>query len=117
MGPERTGMQQVGSRLPALFPGHGLPMNAGPGNRCPAAWNLIGESIPRPKAVLCVSAHWYTSGSALTINTAPETIHDFGGFPRELFQVQYPAPGDPDLARRVQRLLAPVPDHREPDTA
>ena len=102
-------MQQVGSRLPALFLGHGSPMNAVLDNRYTAAWNLIGESIPRPKAVLCVSAHWYTSGSALTINTAPDTVHDFGGFPRELYQVRYPAPGDPALARRVQELLAPIP--------
>src|SRR5580698_3777103 len=109
MGQERSRMQQVSSRLPALFLGHGSPMNAVLGNRYTAAWNLIGKSIPRPKAVLCVSAHWYTSGSALTINTAPETIHDFGGFPRELYQVRYPAPGDPALARRVQELLAPIP--------
>src|ERR1700735_1597844 len=108
MGQDRSRMQQVGSRLPALFLGHGSPMNAVLDNRYTAAWNLIGESILRPKAVLCVSAHWYTSGSALTINTAPETIHDFGGFPRELYQVQYPAPGDPALARRVQEMLAPL---------
>ncbi len=65
--------------------------------------------MPRPRAILCISAHWYVSGSALTVNTAPRTIHDFGGFPKELYQVQYPAPGDPELARRVQKLLAPLP--------
>jgi len=84
-------------------------MNAVLRNRYTESWNLIGREIPRPKAVLCVSAHWFTSGSALTINTAPETIHDFGGFPRELYQVRYPAPRDPELARRVQGLLAPIP--------
>jgi 4,5-DOPA dioxygenase extradiol len=84
-------------------------MNAVLRNRYTEAWNVIGREIPRPKGVLCVSAHWYTSGSALTINTAPKTIHDFGGFPRELYQVRYPAPGDPELARRVKELLAPIP--------
>lgn len=64
--------------------------------------------VPRPSAVLCVSAHWYVPGAALTVNEAPRTIHDFGGFPPELYQVQYPAPGDPQLARRVQKLLSPL---------
>src|ERR1700689_2903202 len=109
MGPEGSGMPQVNPRLPCLFLGHGSPMNALLNNRYTETWNLLGIDIPRPKAVLSVSAHWYTSGSALTINTSPETIHDFGGFPRELYQVQYPAPGDPALARRVQKLLAPIP--------
>lgn len=100
---------QVNSLAPAVFLGHGSPMNAVLSNRYTEAWSAIGKQIPRPRAVLCISAHWYTSGSALTINTAPETIHDFGGFPRELYQVKYPASGDPELARRVQALLAPVP--------
>lgn len=95
--------------MPVFFFGHGNPMNALARNSYTEAWGNIGESIARPKAILCVSAHWYISGSALTLNTAPRTIHDFGGFPRELYQVQYPAPGDPELARRVQKLLAPVP--------
>lgn len=99
----------MNSRWPAVFVGHGSPMNAVLRNRYTEAWNLMGAEIPRPGAVLCISAHWYTSGSALTINTAPETIHDFGGFPRELYQVRYPAPGDPELARRVRKLLAPIP--------
>jgi len=68
------------------------------------------EQLPRPKAILSISAHWFVPGSAVTIGTAPRTIHDFGGFPRELYQVQYPAPGDPDLARRVQQMLAPLRD-------
>ena len=84
-------------------------MNALLRNSYTQAWEAVGSQIPRPKAILCISAHWYVSGVALTVNTAPRTIHDFGGFPRELFEVKYPAPGDPDLARRVRQLLAPLP--------
>jgi 4,5-DOPA dioxygenase extradiol len=84
-------------------------MNALLRNPYTEAWSEIGTRLPRPKAILCVSAHWCIQDAAVTVSTAPRTIHDFGGFPRELFQVQYPAPGDPDLARRVQQLLAPLP--------
>src|SRR5580700_5599833 len=108
MGPAGAGMPGITSRWPAVFLGHGSPMNALLHNRYTEAWSAVASGIARPKAVLCVSAHWYTSGSALTINTTPETIHDFGGFPQELYQVQYPAPGDPELARRVQKMLAPL---------
>ena len=94
--------------MPAIFFGHGNPMNALARNPYTEGWTRIGESTPRPKAILCISAHWYVTGAALTVNTAPRTIHDFGGFPRELYQVQYPAPGDPELARRVKKLLAPL---------
>jgi 4,5-DOPA dioxygenase extradiol len=73
------------------------------------AWRRIGEALPTPRAILAVSAHWYVPFTGVTIATAPRTIHDFGGFPRELYEVQYPAPGDPALARRVQALLAPLP--------
>jgi 4,5-DOPA dioxygenase extradiol len=83
-------------------------MNALSNNAYTAAWRQIGESLPTPKAILAISAHWYVSFTGITINTAPRTIHDFGGFPRELFQVQYPAPGNPELARRIQELLRPV---------
>jgi 4,5-DOPA dioxygenase extradiol len=93
--------------MPSLFLGHGNPMNALLHNRYTEAWETIGARVPRPKAVLCISAHWYVSGAALTVNTAPRTIHDFGGFPRELYAVRYPAPGEPELARRIQKLLAP----------
>lgn len=84
-------------------------MNAVLNNSYTQGWSLIGEQTPRPKAILSISAHWFVPETGVTVSTAPRTIHDFGGFPRELYQVQYPAPGDPDLARRVQQLLAPVP--------
>ena len=95
--------------LPAIFFGHGNPMNAVLHNGYTEAWQRIGQKMPRPKAVLCISAHWFVPQTGVTVATAPRTIHDFGGFPRELYQVRYPAPGDPDLARRVQKLLAPLP--------
>jgi 4,5-DOPA dioxygenase extradiol len=94
--------------MPAIFFGHGNPMNALLKNAWTDGWAAIGKEIPRPRAVLCVSAHWYLPATMVTSMTAPRTIHDFGGFPRELYQVQYPAPGDPQLARRVQDLLAPL---------
>ena len=94
--------------LPAIFFGHGNPMNALLDNRYTEAWRQIGAKVIRPKAVLSISAHWYVPETGVTISTSPRTIHDFGGFPRELYQVQYPAPGDPDLARRVQKMLAPL---------
>jgi 4,5-DOPA dioxygenase extradiol len=96
------------ARMPAIFFGHGNPMNALLSNSYTAGWRRIGLETPKPKAVLSISAHWYVAETGVTISTAPRTIHDFGGFPRELFQVQYPAPGDPLLAHRVQKLLAPL---------
>ena len=96
------------AKLPAIFFGHGNPMNAIASNGYTEAWRRIGQETPRPKAILSISAHWYVPGTGVTITTAPKTIHDFGGFPKELYQMQYPAPGDPDLARRVQGLLAPL---------
>lgn len=94
--------------LPAIFFGHGNPMNALLDNRYTEAWRQIGGKLIRPKAILSISAHWYVPETGVTISTSPRTIHDFGGFPRELYQVQYPAPGDPDLARRVQKMLVPL---------
>lgn len=94
--------------LPALFIGHGNPMNAVSRNDYTEAWRRIGKELPKPKAILAISAHWSVPFTGVTINAAPRTIHDFGGFPKELFEVQYPAPGDPNLARRVQRLLSPL---------
>jgi 4,5-DOPA dioxygenase extradiol len=99
----------MADNLPAIFFGHGNPMNAVSRNAYTEAWRLMGTQLPRPRAILCVSAHWYVPMTGVTVGTAPRTIHDFGGFPRELYAVQYPAPGDPDLARRVQKLLAPLP--------
>jgi 4,5-DOPA dioxygenase extradiol len=94
--------------MPAIFFGHGNPMNALSKNSYTESWAAIGKFVPRPKAVLSISAHWYIPGCAVTINAAPQTIHDFGGFPEELYQVAYPAPGNPELARRVKDLLAPL---------
>lgn len=94
--------------LPAIFFGHGNPMNALMRNPYTERWEAMGRSLTRPKAILCVSAHWYIEDAAVTVSTSPRTIHDFGGFPRELYSVQYPAPGDAKLALRVQSLLAPV---------
>ena len=93
--------------MPAIFFGHGNPMNALMDNSYTQAWRRIGETT-KPKAILSISAHWFVPATGVTVSTAPRTIHDFGGFPRELYQIRYPAPGDPDLARRVQRMLAPL---------
>jgi 4,5-DOPA dioxygenase extradiol len=98
----------MNSRMPTIFFGHGNPMNALHDNDWTRRWAAIGASLPRPRAVLSVSAHWYLPGTAVTATTAPRTIHDFGGFPRELFEVQYPAPGDLDLVRRARELLNPL---------
>ncbi len=94
--------------LPALFLGHGNPMNAIAANDYTTAWRRIGESTPRPKAILAISAHWFVPGIRVTVSATPRTIHDFGGFPAALYQVEYPAPGDPALADRLQRLLSPL---------
>jgi 4,5-DOPA dioxygenase extradiol len=96
------------SSMPALFLGHGNPMNAIQDNAWTRGWRRLGEELPRPRAILAVSAHWYAPETAVTSAAAPRTIHDFGGFPRELYEVRYPAPGDPGLARRVRELLAPL---------
>lgn len=94
--------------MPTIFFGHGNPMNALQRNDWTAAWANIGATIQRPRAVLCISAHWYLPATLVTAMAAPRTIHDFGGFPKELYQVRYPARGDAELARRVQKLLAPL---------
>jgi 4,5-DOPA dioxygenase extradiol len=94
--------------MPAVFFGHGNPLNALLRNEYTEGWAAVGRDVPRPRAVLCVSAHWYVPGTSVTAMQSPRTIHDFGGFPRELYEFQYPAPGDPELAQRVRELLAPT---------
>jgi 4,5-DOPA dioxygenase extradiol len=96
------------NRMPALFFGHGNPMNALQQNAWTEQWAAIGKGMPRPRAILSVSAHWYPPATLVTAVEKPRTIHDFGGFPKPLFEVQYPAPGDLDLCRRVRDVLAPV---------
>src|SRR3954465_7702136 len=96
------------SRMPAVFFGHGSPMNALEQNRYTEAWRRIGETLPRPRAVLAVSAHYMTHGTHATAMATPPTIHDFGGFPRALHELSYPAPGDPALAEELRDLLAPT---------
>jgi 4,5-DOPA dioxygenase extradiol len=101
-GPNTMSRKNDGQKkMPVLFLGHGSPMNAVEENEFVAGWRNIGREIPRPKAVVCVSAHWETQGTQVTAMAKPKTIHDFGGFPEELYNVQYPAPGSPDLAREI----------------
>lgn len=93
-------------KMPVLFVGHGNPMNAIERNEFYRSWNELGRRLPKPKAVLCISAHWETRGVHVTATGKPETIHDFYGFPKALFDVQYQVPGDPGLARRVAGLIS-----------
>jgi 4,5-DOPA dioxygenase extradiol len=94
--------------MPTLFVGHGSPMVTLDDNTYTKGWRSLGESLPRPRAILCVSAHWYLPQTLVTGNDRPRTIHDFGGFPKPLFDIQYPAPGDPALALDVAKLLSPT---------
>lgn len=94
--------------MPAIFFGHGNPQNALADNLWTRGWRAIGEMLPHTKAVLSISAHWYVQGTPVTAMAWPRTIHDFAGFPEELYRVRYDVPGEPRLARRVQELLAPV---------
>lgn len=98
----------MNARQPVVFFGHGNPLNALDTNAYTRAWRAMGEAIGKPRAILAVSAHWYVPEVALTAQAHPETIHDFGGFPRALFEMQYPAPGDDALVLRVQELLSPM---------
>ena len=103
-------LQTSQSIMPVVFFGHGSPANALEDNEATLAWYHIANSMERPRAILAISAHWYTHGSAVTAMEGPETIHDFGrSLPAPLFDLQYPAPGEPELAQRVCELLAPDP--------
>lgn len=108
---ELASSKQSSDELPVLFVGHGNPMNAIEDNRFSRKWKEIGNSLPKPEVILCVSAHWLSRGTKVTAMEKPKTIHDFGGFPQELFDVQYSASGSPKTATLTQETLAPTHVH------
>lgn len=108
-------LQEQDEKLPALFIGHGSPMNGIENSAFSRNWAKMGSEIPKPKAVLVISAHWLTNGTHITAMNNPKTIHDFGGFPQELFDVQYPAPGNPELAQATKKLITSTDVHLDHD--
>ncbi len=98
-------MGDMPTRMPVIFFGHGNPLNALDDNAYTRGWATIGRAIPKPRAIVMISAHWYVAGTLVTRSERPRTIHDFGGFPRPLYDVEYPSPGDKALAQRVTELL------------
>lgn len=98
-------LSEQDEKMPVLFIGHGSPMNGIEDNIFSEKWIQLGKEIPKPKAVLCISAHWLTNGTHITAMPNPKTIHDFGGFPQALFDVQYPAPGNPELAKETASII------------
>jgi len=101
-----TSSENSTDRMPVLFVGHGSPMNAISVNDFVQSWRSLGQSLPRPKAILCISAHWETRGTFVTAMPKPPTIHDFGGFPKALFEVQYPAPGSVEFANETKAIIS-----------
>lgn len=97
------------AKMPALFLGHGSPMNAIEDNEFSREWHALAGTIPKPKAIICISAHWETRGTFVTAIQQPKTIHDFGGFPKPLYEVEYPAPGSPELARETASAVKKAP--------
>ena len=107
-------LEEQSASLPALFVGHGSPMNAVELNEFSKKWMQLGKELQKPKAILCVSAHWETEGTRVTAMKTPKTIHDFGGFPQSLFDLQYPAPGSPEFAQLTMDTIKKthvIPDH------
>ena len=102
------GLPMQENPMPVLFIGHGSPMNGIEDNEFSGRWNQLAKEIPRPKAVLVISAHWLSKGTRITAMDFPKAIHDFGGFPQELFDVQYPAPGSPQIAQETRKLVKSI---------
>ncbi len=100
-------MSEIIKPMPAAFIGHGSPMNALERNRYTESWRAFGAAIPKPRAILVISAHWFINATAVTAMAWPRTIHDFRGFPQELFAMQYPAPGAPDVAAEIAEAVKP----------